>query len=1008
MGRDLGLDGVVDHFTLSSDEVGWLRNKTGATRLGFAVQLKFLSWRGRFPRMRLELPPDAVEHVAKQAGVAASELAFYDFTSRAAKRHRSELRDLTGWHECTKTDLVKLVSHLVDVIWQDERREEQVRAELLRQMRAEMIEPPTAAQVDTVIRSALHQADERAVAEAAVRLARAQGCTRRLDALVFTGLTGDGPAQDDATAQDDEDDVESVLADIKAHPGNVSLNSLLDEISKLKQVRAVGIPEKVFTGIGVQVINAWRARASASSPSHLRRFAPEVRHVLLAALLFQRQREITDTLVELLNSTVHRINARAEKKATEAFVAEFTKVRGKAGLLGRIAAASLGAPEGSVREVVYPAAGGETTLKDLAAEMKASNAAFARSKREVFKSSYSNHYRAGLMKLLEVLDFRSSNDRHKPVIEALALIELHKDSSTTYLPHGETVPLQGVVRKDWMEFALHTPDKGAQRVMRTVYEACVFQALRDRLRCKEIWVVGADKWRNPDDDLPDDFEDRRAEYYEKLNKPRDGKVFTAQLQREMREALSALDTKLPKLPWVTISGKHRNGAIKFTEPEPQKEPKNLRKLKKAIRKKWGTVALIDILKEAALRTGMLKALAPVGTREAIDEAKLLERLLLIAYAYGTNSGISSVAAGEHGHSEEELRYTARRYLTAVGLKAAGVEIANATFAARQETVWGQGTTTVASDSTHFKAWDRNIFTEWHSRYGGRGVLVYWHIEKGSMAIHSQLLNCTASEVAAAIEGMMRHATAMKAEGNYVDSHGQSEIGFGLTRLLGYDLLPRIKQINKVKLYRPGREDEDTYDNLADAMTRPIRWDVIQNNYDQLIKYATAIRVGTASTEAILRRFTRTASHPVYQAMLEVGKAQKTIFVARYLRDRDLEREIQEGLNVVEGWNGANDIIFFGKSGELSSNRRDQQELSVLALHLLHTALVFVNTLMLQDMLADPEWADILTDEDKRALTPLFWMHIQPYGEVRLNMGSRLQLAHSVPQEPDPEPEPAAA
>ncbi len=648
MGRDLGLDGVVDHFTLSGDEAGWVRNKSGATRLGFAVQLKFLTWRGRFPRMRLELPSDAVEHVAKQVGVAASELVFYDFTTRAAKRHRSELRDLTGWHECTKTDLVKLVSYPVDVIWHDERREEQV---------------------------------------------------------------------------------------------------------------------------------------------------------LLAALLFRRQREITDTLVELLNSTVHRINARAEKKVTEAFVAEFTKVRGKAGLLGRIAAASLGAPEGSVLEVVCPAAGGEKTLKDLVAEMKATNAAFARSEREVFKSSYSNHYRAGLMKLLEGLDFRSSNERHKPVIEALALIERHKDSATTYLPLGETVPLEGVVRKDWMEFALHTPDKGPTRVMRTVYEACVFQALRERLRCKEIWVVGADTWRNPDDDLPDDFEIRRAEYYEKLNKPREARVFIAQLQREMREALDAPDTQLPKLPWVTISGKHRGGAIQFTEPEPQKEPKNLRRLKKAIRKKWGTVALIDILKEAALRTGMLKALAPVGTREVIDEAKLLERLLLIAYAYGTNSGISSVAAGEHGHSEEELRYPARRYLTATGLKAAGVEIANATFAARQKTVWGQGTTTVASDSTHFKAWDRNIFTEWHSRYGGRGVLVYWHIETGSMAIHSQLLNCTASEVAAAIGGMMRHATDMKAQGNYVDSHGQSETGFGLTRLLGYHLLPRIKQINKVKLYR---------------------------------------------------------------------------------------------------------------------------------------------------------------------------------------------------------------
>ncbi|MBA8948288.1 hypothetical protein ACWDY7_33250, partial [Streptomyces calvus] len=90
----------------------------------------------------------------------------------------------------------------------------------------------------------LHQADERAVAEVAARLVPAEGCTRGLDALGFTDLTGDGPAQSDATAQDDEDDVESVLSDIKAHPGNVSLNSLLDEISKLKQVRTVGIPEK--------------------------------------------------------------------------------------------------------------------------------------------------------------------------------------------------------------------------------------------------------------------------------------------------------------------------------------------------------------------------------------------------------------------------------------------------------------------------------------------------------------------------------------------------------------------------------------------------------------------------------------------------------------------------------------------------------------------------------------------------------------------------------------------
>ncbi|MFJ7062755.1 DUF4158 domain-containing protein [Streptomyces microflavus] len=59
----------------------WLRNKSGATRLGFAVQMKFLLWRGRFPKIRLELPRDAVEHVARQVGVDAGELAAYGFTS---------------------------------------------------------------------------------------------------------------------------------------------------------------------------------------------------------------------------------------------------------------------------------------------------------------------------------------------------------------------------------------------------------------------------------------------------------------------------------------------------------------------------------------------------------------------------------------------------------------------------------------------------------------------------------------------------------------------------------------------------------------------------------------------------------------------------------------------------------------------------------------------------------------------------------------------------------------
>lgn len=63
-----------------------------------------------------------------------------------------------------------------------------------------------------------------------------------------------------------------------------------------------------------------------------------------------------------------------------------------------------------------------------------------------------------------------------------------------------------------------------------------------------------------------------------------------------------------------------------------------------------------------------------------------------------------------------------------------------------------------------------------------------------------------------VDGAIRHGTSMAVEGNYVDTHGQSEIGFGITRLLGFDLLPRIKRINKVRLYRPAAGEPDAHPN----------------------------------------------------------------------------------------------------------------------------------------------------------------------------------------------------
>ncbi len=271
-------------------------------------------------------------------------------------------------------------------------------------------------------------------------------------------------------------------------------------------------------------------------------------------------------------------------------------------------------------------------------------------------------------------------------------------------------------------------------------------------------------------------------------------------------------------------------------------------------------------------------------------------------------------------------------------------------------------------------------------------MIYWHVEKKSACIYSQLKRCSSSEVAAMIEGVLRHCTEMSVEKHYVDSHGQSEVAFAFCHLLGFELLRRLKSISRQKLYRPEPGSPGDYPNLQPILTRPINWELIRRQYDEMVKYATALRLGTAETETILRRFTRdNIKHPTYQALAELGKVKKTIFLCRYLHVEALRQEVQEALNVIERWNGTNGFIFFGKGGEVATNRLEDQEISVLSLHLLQICLVYINTLMIQNVLSNPTWMDRMTDEDFRALSPLIHSHVNPYGSFELDMEKRLPI-----------------
>src|SRR6202453_4115398 len=145
-------------------------------------------------------------------------------------------------------------------------------------------------------------------------------------------------------------------------------------------------------------------------------------------------------------------------------------------------------------------------------------------------------------------------------------------------------------------------------------------------------------------------------------------------------------------------------------------------------------------------------------------------------------------------------------------------------------------------------------------------------------------------------------------------------------------------------------------------------------------------------DVLIKKFSRdNYNNPVFKALMEIGKAEKTIFLCKYLASEELRIEIHESLNIVEMVNSTIRYIFYGKLGEISSNNKDDQELSIACLHLLQACLAYINTMIIQSVLSDPKWEKLLTLEDRRALTSSLYEHINPYGLFLLDFETRINF-----------------
>ncbi|WP_342074942.1 DUF4158 domain-containing protein [Yoonia sp. SS1-5] len=616
---------IARDWGLSFDDLLFLAALPEDACLEVALQLCHLRRTGRFAEDWSCISDDALLYVASQIEQPDAR-PHRSFDDRTARRYRVKLIEHLDLSRATAGDLAALKTWLL------------TEACPLGGSGAEMIQ-----------QSFLRFRDHGFIPPSEKALSRIVRSVRRefLDGYLVSVLN--------ALAPETISKLESCLANpsedhgfqrLKADVGAATLDNVLDAAERLEFIHSLALPFELLAHINPSWLATLTRRVEGETATEMRRHSKARRLGLFAIYLMSRRARMIDGLADLLLEVVHRIGTKSRRKVISRIAADIEKVHGKERLLVDIATAAMLTPNGRVADVIFPVATA-VKLKAIIDEHRAKGTLDVRIQ-TIMRGSYASHYRRMLPSLLSVLEFHSNNETWRPILDALSLIVRLNEEGRRLVP--ESLAPEGSIPRKWRDTVVD--QRGRLNVIS--FELCVLTQLRERIRAKEIWIAGADRYRNPDDDLPKDFPQKREVYYTRLNLTRDAKAFSGSVREQLEQELLQLNATMLSNEKVRIrwSGENRIGITPF---DPVPEPKRLMTLKSEIGRRWPMTGLLDTLKETALETGFLDAFETSATRETLPRDVRDQRLLLCLYGLGTNAGLKRVAAGVPDVSYDELK-----------------------------------------------------------------------------------------------------------------------------------------------------------------------------------------------------------------------------------------------------------------------------------------------------------------------------------------------------------------
>ncbi|MDQ1014327.1 TnpA family transposase [Streptomyces afghaniensis] len=862
-------------------------------------------------------PPAAVGRLARQLGLAASDLAGYGEREQTRTDHLREVAGYLGWGPAKALEHKELEEFLLARAMEHDSPSLLFRlgCEYLRS--AKVIRPGVVTLLEKV--ASARQAAEDETHARVSHLLTGPTC-RGLDGLLV---------------------VEPKLRSTRLHwmvtgPVQASPNSVKDEVDKLLFLRGLGAD-----ALDLSALPAERRRYLAQigrrlTAQALVRREPNRRHPILLTLLAQSAVDVLDSVVQLFDQTLSGSESRARIKLRDALAERAKLSEERLALLDEIlpVLADAGIPDEAVGTLLR----GKIGMSRLRAAHAGATVRLPR-----------DH---GHLRLLEgsytyIRQFAPKAVRFKggteagPLIEALGILRELNATGARNVPEGAPTAF---VPTRWQGYLDEAAAKGDATAYRHYWELCTLLALRDGLRSGDVFVPGSRRYDNPAAYLftPAKWADHRAEFCRLVGKSPDFSEALPLVMDELDEALGDLESTLKKGDGPVRL--NEAGELVISPLTAEDIPSEAEELHGELERMLPNVPIASLLVEMDRHTGFLDCFTHAGGKQT-RSPQLKRNLIACLIGLSTNLGLHGMAAS-CGIPYDVLAWTAEWYIREDTLREANICLVNYHHRLPMTAMFGSGTLS-SSDGQRFPTRGKSITARHLNKYFvSEGISTYTHVSDQHSTFGTKVIVATHREAHYVLDEILGNATDLPITEHATDTHGVTLVNFALFDLVGKQLSPRIRDLGKITLYRMGTKAdyEERFPKAGPLLAKKANLDLVAAHWDDLLRLAGSLKYGHATASLIVGKLSASSRQNALAAALkEYGAIRRTVYAAKYLSDPAYRRKIARQLNKGESLHSLRRQLHYAREGKVTRRQPEQQNEQAWCLTVVTNAVVCWHT-----------------------------------------------------------------